>query len=196
MTNQTLPEGAPRKKSRNKPSKTEIRRRIDITESLLIDCASVTEIARYFAEKEGLTLARRTVERYRELAEKRIEHVAEPVRERELHKAKLRLERCYARAITGNKKNVPAAIAAQKAINALLGLNALQDTSGEMTPAQFAELVVQQQKEMHRITLGTDGLRSEMEELIEQYREMGEEPMELLRELTETYHSKEEAQNG
>src|SRR5438034_8746565 len=89
-----------------KPTKAEMRRRIDVVESLLIDCASVTDIKRYFAEKEGLQLARRTVERYRELADKRIMKAAEPIREREVRTAKIRLERCYARSMSGRKPNV------------------------------------------------------------------------------------------
>ncbi len=135
------------RKTEPKPTKAERRRRIDITESLVIDCASVTDIKRYFAEKEGLRLARRTVERYAEIAENRIVKVTEPIREREVKKAKLRLERCFARAISGNKKNVFAAIAAQKAINSLLGLNAPKDAEDEMTPVQFAALLAQQRKQ-------------------------------------------------
>jgi hypothetical protein len=72
-----------------KPTKVEVRRRIDITESLLIDCASVTEIRRYFADKESLHLGRRTVERYAEIAEQRIVKAAEPIRGAEIQKAKI-----------------------------------------------------------------------------------------------------------
>src|SRR5436305_5010645 len=116
------------RKTEPKPTKAEFRRRIDVTESLLIDCASVTDVKRYFAEKEGLILARRTVERYCELADARIVKASEPIRQMEIRKAKLRLERCYARAMSGGKKNIFAAIAAQKALNSLMGLNAPKDS--------------------------------------------------------------------
>ncbi len=136
-----------RKQLSPKPTNAERRRRLDIVESLLTDCATVTDIRRYFAEKEGLRLGRRTVERYRELAEKRILKCAEPMRDREIRYAKLRLERCFARAISGGKKNILAAIAAQKAINTLLGLNAPKDPTDNMSVEELAKLVLQQQRE-------------------------------------------------
>src|SRR5438552_12809565 len=86
---------------KRKPTKTELRRRLAVVESLLIDCASVTEIMRYFEDRENLTLARRTIEQYVQIVEKRIQKAAEPIRQVEAILAKLRLERCFARAIPG-----------------------------------------------------------------------------------------------
>jgi hypothetical protein len=172
------------RKTEVKPSKAERRRRIDITESLLIDCASVTEIRRYFAEKESLHLGRRTVERYAEIAEHRIVKGTEPLRQAEIRKAKRRLERCFARAMSGSKKNVFAAIAAQKAIIGLLALNPPKDDEEDMSVEELARQVVIQRKEMDLYSSGKIGITSEIEGMLDRYRSLGENPAELLQELS------------
>ncbi|HEY3876476.1 MAG TPA: hypothetical protein VGM92_13455, partial [Candidatus Kapabacteria bacterium] len=72
-----------------RPTKLELERRLDIVESLLIDCATVGDICRYFAEQEKIPLARRTIERYREHADRRIGKIMAPQREQEIRYAKL-----------------------------------------------------------------------------------------------------------
>jgi hypothetical protein len=169
--------------TRPKPSKAERRRRIDICESLLIDCASVTEIRRYFAEKEKLHLGRRTVERYAEIAEQRILKASEPIREVEMKKAKRRLERCFARAMTGSKKNVFAAIAAQKSINGLLGLNAPKFSPDDLTLEQLAHQVALERKSIDRLLNGPVGVSEEISQLLNLYQSFGEDPAELVRSM-------------
>ena len=166
---------------RKKPTKTELRRRLDIVESLVIDCASVPDIMRYLAEKEDLKLARRTIEQYVHIVEKRIEKAAEPRRTLEVRKAIRRFERCYARAISGPKKNIPAAIAAQKALNELLGLYRKDDD--EMSMHELAELIATQARDMEFATTGAPGLRDEMLKLIDRYKTSGEDMETLLGDL-------------
>jgi hypothetical protein len=178
-----------------KPTKAEVRRRIDITESLLIDCASVTEIRRYFAEKEALHLGRRTVERYVEIAEHRIVKAAEPIRSAEIRKAKRRLERCYARAMMGSKKNVFAAIAAQKAINSLVGLNAPKDPDEHMNYERLAQMIVVQRKEMERQKSDSIGIYYEIMDLCDRYKALGEDTSALVQDLAKRFQPPNEQSN-
>ena len=172
-----------------KPTNTELRRRLDIVESLVIDCASVPDIMRYFTEKEGLKLARRTIEGYVQFVEKRIQKAAEPRRELEIRKAVRRFERCFARAISGNKKNVSAAIAAQKALNDLLGLNPRKDGEEELNIEQLASMMIAEQKEMDRIMRGPAGIRSEILDLCQRYKGLSVNSDELLQEMSQLLHS-------
>lgn len=175
----------PDDRSKRKPTKAEIRKRLDLIESLVIDCASVTDIKRYLQEKEGVRLSRRTVERYSELAEQRILKTAESKREHEIKLAKLRLERCFARAISGSKKNVFAAISAQKAINSLLGLNAPKDVDEELNLERLAQMVVVQRKEMELQRGGSIGIYNEMRDLLARYEETGEDAVLLVQDLAQ-----------
>jgi|GEM_PF-6812388 len=170
---------------KRKPTKAEIRKRLDLIESLVIDCASVTDIKRYLQEKEGVRLSRRTVERYRELAEQRILRTAESKREHEIKLAKARLERCFARAISGSKKNVFAAISAQKAINTLLGLNAPKDPEEQMNLEELAQMVVVHRKEMERQRGGPMGIYNEILDLLVRYEAAGEDPVMLVQDLAQ-----------
>jgi hypothetical protein len=164
-----------------KPTKIELRRRLDIVESLVIDCASVTEIRRYLAEKEGLNLGRRTIERYVHTVEERIVKAAELRRDVEVQKAKRRLERCYARSMSGDRKNIFAGIAAQKAINGLLGLNSSKkETTPEMNMDAFVLSVIRETSEMERVTLGPLEIRDEILQLLQRYVEYGGSLPELL----------------
>lgn len=168
-----------------KPTNTELRRRLDIVESLLIDCASVPEIMRYFAEKENLKLARRTIEQYVHIVEKRIQKAAEPLRELEIRKAVRRFERCFARAISGTKKNVAAAIAAQKALNDLLGLNPPKNNEEEQSMEQLAALIAVQYRQMEEATLGPSSIRDEILMLLERLQESGEDVTGLVGEIAQ-----------
>ena len=176
------------RRTESKPTKAELRRRIDITESLLIDCATVTDTVRYFTDREGLVIARRTIERYRQLAEKRIVKAAEPIRHVEIGKAKLRLERCFARAMSGGKKNISAAIAALKVLNNLLGLHPQKDGEELFDIEKMAKLMVLEQKEMDRVMGGPLYLREEIAALVDRYKGTSPSSEELLREITELLH--------
>jgi hypothetical protein len=167
---------------RQKPSIAERRRRLDIVESLVIDCASIPEILRYFVEKEGLRFGRRTVERYVCFVEKRIQKAGESKRQLEIQKAKRRFERCFARAMSGNKKNILAAIAAQKSINSLLGLNAPKEEE-EMSPDHLAELILRQRNEMELTRKRPDGIKHEILQLFYRYAVIGQDSNELIQEV-------------
>jgi chromosome condensin MukBEF ATPase and DNA-binding subunit MukB len=173
-----------------KPTNTELRRRLDIVESLLIDCASVPEIMRYFAEKENLKLARRTIEQYVHIVEKRIQRAAEPLRELEIRKAVRRFERCFARAISGTKKNVAAAIAAQKALNDLLGLNPPKDADDAQSMEQLAALIAVQYRQMDEATLGPASIRDEIFMLLDRLKESGEDVTGLAGEIVQRIGSR------
>lgn len=166
-----------------KPTNTELRRRLDVVESLLIDCASIPEIMRYFAEKENLKLARRTIEQYVHVVEKRIQKAAEPKRELEIRKAVRRFERCFARAISGTKKNVAAAIAAQKALNDLLGLNPSKDGEEEHSMEEYAAAIASQYRAMEFATLGPSSIHDEILGLFAQLEASGEDVTGLVRVL-------------
>jgi len=87
----------------------------------LVQGASRAEILQYVA-KEAWGINERSIDYYIQRATKKLEKEAAPAREIELGKAKARLAMLFARSL--QIKDYKGALAIQKEINTLLGLNA------------------------------------------------------------------------
>lgn len=111
----------PRSESQ-KPTAVEKDKRVNQVLKLLLNGLSRAEICQFVSEKTDWNVDERTIDRYIAEANAIFKEKSNIIREQEIGKSLLRLENLYARnmQITDFK----AALAVQKEINAMLGLNA------------------------------------------------------------------------